>query len=245
MTEIEAALAKYLNTKEKSEINLEDSPRSTRPGMEALKREAQTQLEAVRNEYGEILRKNLFAISVSGPGTESFVARAMEEAEILVVDANSLYVRIADRVAPMMGDGGNFGVSQYSAVIQELRTIGSELHITSMDSPRWSEPVNVGTYKGLLAHITSMVDSATNLELNSLYVNGLIQNKALEMNVDKNVVPVILTGVSEERESEFLTKAFTRGRNAVVRTDKEEVNSEFVLEVFNNIKKTLKSIKKN
>lgn len=242
MTELEAALAKYAETKALSELNLDEVPRNVRPGREAQKREAQDNLEALRDSYGEALRKATFGISVTGPGTETFAQKAVEEADAIVVAADTLYRRIADRVAPTMGSNGEFGVSQYSAVIQEMRTIGGELNVVSMPSPKWTEPVNVGDYDGLLKHVTGMVDSSVGTDLVALFVTRQVLEKALQTGEDRNTVPVVLTGLTEGSEPAFLTKTFQKGRNAVVRT-KEEATTEYVLEVFNNVKKQLKSQK--
>jgi hypothetical protein len=242
MTELEAALTKYAEAKALAESNLEEVPRNVRPGRESQKREAAEALEGLRDTYGEALRKVTFGISVNGPGTETFVQKAVEEAEVIVVAADALYRRIADRVAPTIGNG-EFGVSQYSAVIQEMRTIGGEMNVVSMPSPRWSEPVNVGDYNGLLKHITGMVDSSVGTDLTALFVNRQILDSALKAGVNRNTVPVVITGLTQGAEPQFLTKAFQPGRNAVVRTTEEAITTEYVLEVFNNIKKTLKSLK--
>jgi len=246
MTELEAALEKYVNAQALSELNLDEVPRNVRPGKEAQKREAADSLDDLRSSYGEALRKATFGISVTGPGAEEFVKRATEEAEVLVVDSNALYQRIADRVAPTVGGSGEFGVSQYSVVIQELRNVGGELNVTSMPAPKWAEPVNVGGYKDLVAHVANMVSSSVGLDLVALYMTRQVLDKALKAKVNRNTVPVVVTGLTEGREPEFLTKTFQKGRNVVVRTtSKEEVTTEYVLEVFNNVKKQLKTQKKN
>jgi hypothetical protein len=243
MTELEAALTKYAETKALAELNLDVVPRNVRPGKESQKREAQDNMEAVRDAYGEALRKATWGISVTGPGTETFVKKAVEEAEVIVVAADALYRRIADRVQPTLGANGEFGVSQYSAVIQEMRTIGGEMNVVSMPSPRWSEPVNVGNYDGLLKHITGMVDSSVGTDLTALFVSRQILDQALKAGVNRNTVPVVLTGLTEGSEPAFLTKAFQKGRSTVIRTTEEAVTTEYVLDVFNNIKKQLKSQK--
>ncbi len=243
MTEIEAALTRYTETKALAELNLDEVDRKVRPGKESQKREAQDQLEALRDTYGEALRKVTWGISVTGPGTEAFVKKAVEEAEVIVVDAAALYKRIADRVAPSIGSNGEFGVSQYSTVIQEMRTIGSEMNVVSMPSPKWAEPVNVGNYEGLLKHITGMVDSSVGTDLTALFVTRQIREQALKAGVNRNTVPVVLTGLTEGTEPAFLTKAFAKGRNSVVRTTEVEVTTEYVLSIFNDIKKLLKSQK--
>jgi len=245
MTELETALAKYLDTKFVSELDLDTVPYRMRPGKEAQKREAMSELENVRDAYADVLRRNTIGISVTGPGTVDFIKKAKEEAEVLVVNVGDFYTRIADRVTPTMGPAAEFGVSQYGMVIQELRAIGGELNVVSMPSPKWSEPVNVGDSQGLLKHITGMVNSSVGLDLVALYVSRQILNQALSIGEERNTVPVVLTGLDEGFEPEFLTKTFHKGRNAVVRTDKEEVTTEFVLETLNNIKKTLKAQKKN
>lgn len=241
MTELEEALLKYNEVRALAELSLDEVPRNVRPGKESQKREAQDQLESYRDTYGQALRKATWGISVVGPGTGSFVQKAQEEADVIVVAADAIYRRIADRVAPTIGNG-EFGVSQYSTVIQEMRLIGGEMNVVSMPSPRWTEPVNVGNYEGLLRHITGMVEFA-GTDLVALFVGRQILQQALKAGINRNTVPVVLTGLLDGTEPAFLAKTFPKGRNTVVRTTEETVTTEYVLEVFNNIKKILKSQK--
>lgn len=243
MTELEAALAKYNETKSVAEMNLDDVSPKVRPGKESQKREAMDNLEGVRKAYADALRKATWGISVTGPGADSFVKKAVEEAEVLVVAVDGLYKRIADRVATTLGSSGEFGISQYSAVVQEMRTIGSELNVVSMPSPKWTEPVDVGGYEGLLRHVTGMVDSSAGSDLVALYVDRQVVEQALKSGVNRNTVPVVLTGLTEGSEQAFLNKAFAEGRSTVVRTKEKETTTEYVLNIFNEIKKLLKSQK--
>lgn len=243
MSEIEEALKLHNETLALSNLNLDDVPKNVRPGKESQKRQATADLEDVRNQYAIHLRKALFGIAVTGPGTQDFVKVALEESESLVVNGAEMYERIVERVAPSMGDKQEFGVGQYSAVIQALREIGGQLNVTSMPSPKWTEPVAVGNRDGLLKHIRSMVESSVGLDLLALYISRQILTAALEAGSARNTVPVIVTGLDPGSAAALLTKTFPEGRNVSVDTN-NEVNKEFVLDTFNKIKKQLKSLKK-
>ena len=243
MSDLEASLKEYNDTLALSNLNLDDVPRNVRAGRESQKRDAAANLELVRDRYAAALRKATFGIAVVGPGTEEFVKIAKEEAEVLVVDGTELYRRITDRVAPSMGTNRDFGVSQYSAVITELRAIAQELNLFSMPSPKWTEPVAVGDDEGLLKYITAMVDSGVGLDLAALYISQQILTAGLAAGADKTTVPVLVTGLGD-KATQMLPKLFHEGRNALVQTT-SEVTKEFVLDTFNKVKKQIKSSKKN
>lgn len=244
MTETEETLKAYNDTKALADLNLENVPLNVRPGRESQKRNAIANLRETKFRYGTALMKAAFAVNIQGPGTDEFVKLAREEAEVLVADAADMYRRIADRLNPTMSDSRIFGVSQFSGLIQELRNIASELGVSSMPSPQWSEPVNVGDAQGLLNHVRTVVDSSAGPELLALYVKSQLTDAGIEEGSDKNTVPVLITGLTEAMAVDLLTKAFPEGRTLLVTTTKD-VNKEFVLDTFNKIKKQLKTNKKN
>lgn len=239
MTELETALKQVVETQRLADTVLDDVPRNVRSGREAQMREAQAQLEGVKDAYGEVLRKSLVVIACTGTGTDDFSRLSVEEADALVVDGDEFYKRIVDRVEPSMSNNGEFGVSQYSTLIQELRSIGMEMNVVSMPSPKWSEPVAVNNHDGLLQHVRQMVESTVGVDLQALYVGRQITRAALKAGSDRNTVPVVVTGVPRSTATQLLTKLSHEGRNALVDAP-EVVTKEFVLEIFNKIKKQLK-----
>ena len=244
MSEIEAALNTYLETKENSEIDLENVPYRARPGFEGRKNEAKDNLKAAMGSYIEAVKKNAFGIVVSGPGTESFVRNAKAEVgSLLVVDLNSLYFRVADRVAETMGLSGEFGVSQFSTVIQELRMIGNEMGLFSVNGPKWIEPANVGTSTGLARFISNMLDSSLGPDFMALYLEKQLGEGAVTLQTAKSVVPVVVIGLSKDFQGPVSAKLFQPGRIQFVETETQEVTLEQVIEIMTNIKKSLKSNK--
>lgn len=242
MSELEESLKLYTETLALANLNLDDVPNRVRPGKESQKRQASADLENVRNRYAADLRKALFGLVVTGPGTEDFVRTAEEEAEVVVVDGSEIYKRIASRVAPAMSSSREFGVSHYGAVIQELRAIGNELNVTSMPAPTWSEPANVGDEQGLLRHVRGMVDSGVGLDLPALYISRQIIDAAIKAGSNRPTVVVVVTGLGDVAEA-MAPKLFHEGRSIQVTTT-SEVNKEFVLDTFNKVKKQLKANKK-
>lgn len=246
MNDLELALKEYQDTLTMSSINLDDVPLRTRPGKESQKREAQNRLEEVQASYGTQLRKALFGIAITGSETQEFVKIALEESESLVVNGAEIYERIAERVSASLGDKKEFGVGQYGIVIQELRAIGGELNVTSMPSPKWTEPVFVGNKEGLLKHIRFMVDSSVGLDLPALYIGQQILSAAIKNGSNRNTVPVLITGLELASMSGLLVKMFQEGRSLAVDTSMEadkKISKEFVLDTFDKIKKQLKFTK--
>lgn len=242
MTDIETALKNYLDNLAVAATNLDDVPRSVRAGRESQKRDAQAAIPDLKKRYADALKRAAFGIAVLGSGTEKFVELARAEADVLVVDSLVLYRRIASRVSDAMGTGREFGVSHYGAVISELRAIAEELDITSLPSPKWTEPVSVSDEQGLFNHVRNMVDSGVGLDFAVLYISQQILDSALAAEADKNTVPVLVTGLGEK--ATLVSKLFHEGRNAVVQTT-DEVTRDFVLETFNKVKKHIKTAKKS
>lgn len=236
MTELEKAVESYKDLMALSNLDLDEVPKSVRAGRESQKREAQSGLHAAKEVVQANLKKALFGICVKGD-VEAFVAIATEEAECLVVDADAMYRRISNFVGSTMGDRQEFGVSQFAALIQELRQIGTELKLGEMPSPRWTEPVSVGNQAGLFKQVKTMVESATGIELLARYVTSQIVDAAIASGVAKNTVPVILKGEASEA---LLNSIFQEGRTLTT-TLEGVVTKEVVLEVFSKVKKQLKS----
>lgn len=243
MSELEKALSDYNANVALANLNLDEVPTKVRAGKEGQKRQAQANLETMEKAYGEQLRKVTFGLAVMGPGADKFIKEFVAEADTsLVVNGAEIYQRIADRVAPAMGNTKEFGVSHYGIVITELRTIANELNILSMPSPKWSEPVSVATTDGLLNHVRSMVDSSAGVELTSLYLRRQISNAGLKAGSDAPTVPVLVTGLDPQTAEELLVRTFPEGRFALVNT-KETTTKEDVLEAIKNIKQQIKKNK--
>lgn len=242
MSKLEEALKTYNDTKALAGINLDEVPSRFRGGKEAQKREAETALDNLRTQYENALQESAFGLMVTGAAREEFAKIASEEAEVLSVDADELYRRLVDRVEPSMGGNREFGVSQYSLLIQELRAVGMELDVVSMPSPQWQESVNVGTGPGLAKHVRSMVDSSVGLDLISLYVRRQILDAGLKAGADKSTVPVVVRG--ESLDPNLSLRLFKDGRSLSVDTSATEVTKESILETFSKVKKQLKTNKK-
>ena len=244
MTELETALKQFNEQQALANTNMDDVPMRVRSGRETQKREAAANLEGYRTAYGKALQKSLFVIAVVGEGTDAFSKIAVEEADCLVIDGDEMLKRIIDRIEPSMGSSREFGVSQYSSLIQELRSIGMELEVESMPSPKWSEPMAVGNRGGLLQHVRQMVESGVGLDLQTLYIQKQILAVALKSGSDRNTIPVVVTGLPRQSATALLTKISHDGRNTFVDAS-IDMNKEFVLEIFNKIKKQLKTNKKS
>lgn len=242
MSELSETLKTYKDALAVSKTNLDDVPYNVRGGREAQKRQAQASLPALKQEYQDGLVKAAFGIALKGPGVEDFLRIAKEEADVLVIDGAAMYRRIADRIEPSLGTDRVFGVSQFSALIQELRNIGSELNIDAMAAPRWEQPATVNGDQGLLSHVRAVVESALDTTLLAAYVRSQIAEAGIAAEADKTTVPVLITGVPESSAVPLLKNVFQEGRSLLVSTP-TDTNKEFVLETFTKVKKQLK--KKN
>jgi hypothetical protein len=244
MNKLDSALKQFQEAQRLAAIDLDGYPRQVRPGLESQKRQAADSLEVLKTQYAAALREAAWGVAVSGPGSSSFATHSQEEVSALVVQADCLYRRLADRISGTMGSRGEFGVTQYGTLMQELRLIADELGLSSMPAPKWTEPVNVNGYEGLLLHVRNMVHSAVGSQLEALFISLEMTRQGLAAQVDRSVVPVILTGIPEGEEVALLNAIFVGGRSTVVKTT-TEVTAEYVTEVFTNVKKSLKAQKQS
>lgn len=245
MNELEAALNAYNEAKSQADLVLADVPARVRPGRESQKRDAQAKLPDLKATYREALQRASLGFVVLGPGADAFATIASQEAaDVLVADAKVLYERIASRVEPTLGTGREFGVSQFSIVIQELRDIAAEIGVASMPAPRWLEGATVKTLNEVVDHVRKMVEVSIGPDLLTFYLQRIITDAGLTAGSDRTTVPVVVKGFSSpEMANAVGLKLFPEGRQVFVNTT-EEVTQNHVIEVLNKAKKQLKT-KKN
>lgn len=244
-TEIETALSTYLATKQLAEATLDGIDRRVYAGKESQKREAQGNLSRDRNIYSGKVLNAAFGISVCGVGSEDFAKKAVEEGAAIVIDATAIYKQIADRVRPSIGTSGLFGTNQFGLVINELRDIMATLGFTSIDAPKWTEPANVRDDKELLAHVAKLVNDSAGVSIVGPFIANQIVAQALRSEEVRSTVPVVVLNVEPSLNQDLLAAVFAKGRSMTWTTTSPVVKSEEVIEVFNNVKKQLKTQKKS
>lgn len=230
----------YLDATSASTIDLDMFPYNVRAGMAMRKGDAIAALPGWRSRYAQQLQVNAFGVLLSGPGTDTFTQIAKEEGDVLAIDTDRLEKRLAARVWPSMGEGGQFGVTQFTVLINELREVAAELELDSMDAPKWSEPAYFKTESELASYLGDLVESSVGTNFVATYVLRQIRDAGLEAKMDQNAVPVLVVG---RHSTSLAPKLFLEGRTLSVVTDKN-TNKDTVIDTFNKIKKQLKNNKK-
>jgi hypothetical protein len=236
-SELDVLLTDYKAALHVLSLSPEDVPMANRAGFQMRKNEAIEKMPKLRTSYSEALNKVSFGLALVGSEVDKFVELAVQEAEVVVVDGEALYSRLADPIWAGIGNSKNFGVDQYSATIHVLRDIGAELGLVSFPTPKWIESVSVHNKEELVKHLRSMIESSLGTEFVGMYVKKQICEAALTSYTDGKVVPILVktAGVSV---ASLMSKLFMDNRWMTVQAT--NVTKESVLQTFEAVKKQLK-----
>lgn len=240
MNEVEVALKAYQDNQVLADLNLDEIPHKVRPGRESQKRDAQALTNRLKLNYRDAIRKAALGFFVSGPGSEAFTKQTLEEAQdTLVLNGAALYERIADRIEPSLGVAREFGVGQFSVVVNELRDVIAEIGVVSLPAPKWREGYTVQNRQELIDHVRGMIESAAGVELQVYYLERQLCDAGLQAKTSRATVPVIVTGVVAEKAADVGHKLFGEARTIVVTTNADQTKEQ-TLSTLTHAKKQLK-----
>lgn len=241
MTTLEKLSEEYESVAKTAAMNLDDVPAATRGGWSTRVREAQDRLKDLRVEYRNALLKNGVAIFLEGDAAKvgEFVQLVVDGNEGLVVDANTLYDRLAREVEVSLSDQRNWGVTQTYRLHQALQAVMFELGLSEMPMPsRDSMPI-VPTYADTVAHVKSIVKGAVDNQLNRLYIINEALNAAIKIRYIGVMAPVLITNATAE-EARELSQEFGKGTATVKVTAEDEVNKDFLSKTFRDVNKKIR-----
>lgn len=219
---------------------------ATRPGKTGAQQEAKLNLPNLKNQYLLYLQDSVLAMILEGDAASQtgFAEIAAQEGNTITLDAEALYRKLSEGLEESLGYSREFGVTQLSQVVDSIRDICLDLGIRETDRPRHMEQVVVLTQKDIVAHVRKIVRESDNDFLNIKYLANELLTQALAKRYTQSVVPVVIINATED-EANSLKQIWAKPQATVkvppfVAT--EELN-KFVLEIFNNVKKSSKKPK--
>ncbi len=245
-TPMELLVSSILEKRAFVSVPVEDFPPATRSGNVAAQRQAAEELVKLESRYAEYLKSAAVAaiIRAETPAlAQQFLEGATEESEDppVVLDASEMYVRIANAVAPAVGDSRQFSAGKVGMAIDEMAAIGRELSLTSLAAPRWQYDVMVPTFADLVDVIRTAVRASTDGdELNRLYLRSRAYKRALDLGYVSAIVPVMVTGATPEETPMLTDKLFTASTVIDV-TSAKGVTRETVLSALKAMVKAAKA----
>ena len=231
-------------TKRRAETDLEAVPYQTRSSMANMKRNAEGQLETLRKDFANAVRRASIAVFLAGDPArqEKFAEIAKKEVTgaMVVVHADAVYERLANRVQPSLGASRQFGVGQHQLLLGTLTDVEKELDIRWMSRPAPGSDRAIQGHEDLVGYIRSLIRTSVGDELTKVYVDRQIVDSAVSVEFAGSTLLVIVVG-SDAAETAALSGLFTHANTIPVGTSEDgEVDTEFVLKYLAQTKKKLK-----
>jgi len=232
MSEFQDALKSYHDAKKIADTPVEGDWRSM-AGRLALQSRTRDELPDLRAKVVALAGRNISVIIPEGAGTDKFCALASKKG-FLVVNGDVVYRRIADYVwQGMARKGGQFGISQYSMMLDEVGGMMSEMGVFRASPPQWNTAANISDYDELLKYITGIVNNAPGVQFVAQYISHEIVRLALEIGYDLSSRQVIVKSPAPE------VARLVGGSSKIVATN-GRIGLEFVLEALGCTKDEVK-----
>lgn len=240
MNKLEELLSTYNEHKRWADFNMDSANPRSAPGIQAQKNMSKVALPEAKLAYLEELKSRLFFVMLSGPGVKDFVETAHKEADLPAeVDAGALLTRLNGVVEPSLSSSRVFSSTQLGLLLQELTQVAMELDVEEMDAPKWGNDGRaLPTSADVKATIKDLVLAGPGKGLFDLFFMNQVAEQCLQAGMVSAIVPVLVVGV--ESQQDWL-KSYDRQLSVEVPA---ECSSEFVLGIFNNVKKLNKTNKK-
>lgn len=231
------------DTRKLANTDLEAVHRNVRPSMTMMVNDAKDRLEKLKHEYSQYLRSNTLGLFLFGDPSRvnKFFEIAAEEAGMNLIQGDTLYQRIADRVEPSLGMSREFGPTQMQMMIQELDDIAKEMGIRRMDKPRLAELSATPDRISLVAYIRKLTRAVLDDELLRLFLDRRINEMAIDQQFAGKSFPLCVVGL-DPVEVPGLAAIFTNSFTVDVGTSSDgEVNKDYVLNQLMAFRKKIRS----
>lgn len=242
--ELKDVLAALESAKTDAAINPEEWPAHTRPSIEIRKRQAQDSVESLTKQYRDLLRKGVEVIAVIGP--EDKVAKfkdvVEDEGSSVVVDAGSLYVKLATPVDATIGREREFRVPQLYRLIEEMAEMGKQLGIRSLPYP--NDPNTLGktvpTFEDTVAAVRTSIRATGGDELMIRYIEEQALKEAEAVGYTQRVLPVVVFGLTEP-EVTALSSTLFAGNVTIIDLSKDAATQNTLIKTYKSIKSKYKN----
>lgn len=237
----EAVLNDIEQVQQIANTDLEAVSWQTRGSWEVNVRQAKEQLDALTKEYRERILAGSVAIFVEGDAAKAaqFVEIGEAEANTITLDAGALYKKLAAVVEPALGTSREFTTHALSLLTVTIKNLKSDMGYREPVNARMHDIVHLRDHEELVQYIRTLVREADGDNMNRLFMENELVQKALQIRYMSNTVPVVVLNATSE-EGANLVSAFGKGTFVVPVGEGDEVNSEFVIKAFKQVQKRLK-----
>lgn len=221
-------------------IDLEAWPLKTRASAALRKRQEEDLIESLRLEYGTYIKTATVLIYPRGPAEKvaKFCEIAVDEFDAISLDANAIYGEIAKAVKPSIGNDNLFSATQGHIVLRELDHFARKFGVWRFTPPNFDGVIakNIKDDAALVEMVKKSIRDVMKDNMNVFYLGHAIRDEAEKVGYYKDLLPVILTGVSSEEEEGLAQLAADAKKVASVDLTEVNVNKSLVLRTFTAIK---------
>jgi hypothetical protein len=235
-------------TIEDANITLESVEREVYPAWSMRKNRATSELPTIRDEYTKELRTHTIYLLVlaNSSNATSFANVANEYGGAYHVSLNNLFQEYTSIVDKTLGTDRVFGPHQMTTLVRMINETetGLGLKTTYFDSMPGNFIRTVPTLKDTLEVVREIFLRAVDFNVVVTYLVSEANNLAIKSYFDKEIYPVVLTGLTPEVVVELSNRL---PNHFVVKiADEDVVNKDLVFSVLKKIKnsliKTVKSV---
>lgn len=233
-------LQEMTETAKVAATNLDTVPYKNRASAAIAKNDAETKLKALREEYTAQLRERVLTIFVVGSKEDCaiFTKIATDEADVLSIDADAMYEKMAADVEPTIGAQRMFGGTQLQHLIRSLEQRGREANAGFLPVPRILDVVVVNPPVTTKAVVKDIIVSQIGVDLNARWIEAQIVELAIAAEYGEKFVPVVVTCENVDDAKVLKPKIFS-GRGIGEALDKP-VTVATVQETISRLKESLK-----
>lgn len=219
----------------------------TLSGKVLQKRQAEDEVASLTKAYKNLVGNHVMKVFLKGPRAAAFAEFAAKNGQI-VADGSELYTILAKEVdATMDRNLRVFGAHQTIQLVRTMASYGQDAGYRSLPMPKYEAndldhkcPEFVDT----VAKVRQGVRASSGDDLNKLHLEKSVIDTCLKTKAAGNVIPVILTNLSDA-EVEGLTKTLFPGSTVLTVDATEESNDKDLVDLINNkMKAVFEELKK-
>ena len=200
---LEKALNQLVETEAVCNQDLTGWDPSTKMGMETRKRQAKNDLDVLKNAYKNELINSAIKVFVTGDTVKAkrFV-ESLDGGSVVVVAGDGVYRKMAKNVEKTLDDRSrHFNTSQLVHLIDELHDFARDFELRDIPLPKM-DGNDINTQAPTLEDVVDLVRKAiratANDDINRIYLEREVLNKAVAVKAAGNVVPVIIHSLTQD-----------------------------------------------
>lgn len=246
MSDLKELVARINEYRGLAQTDLDTVPWQTRASVASMIIGAREELAKLESDYASRIRQNSIGILLAGDvqGVNNYVGVAVREAGAALVQADSVYRELADRIFPSLGPGNEFGPTQLSMLHVALEKHMDRLGILQMRMPRLEGFQATPDVESLTGYIRQLIRAAVGDDLVKTHLDKAVNERAIATHFSSKVLPVLVTGLADRQEMEAVAPLFSNTAYVNVGTA-EDVTEKYVLDSLTGIRKAVSSKKKN